>query len=182
MSVCPVPSHPDHNDHHDHHDRGDHEEVGSDMRKLKVVHEKFGGCLISYNLQIACVRKLEVIKTELITMNEWISNVGRKLFRQIKSIRRKMEECWSLVPLVTHCPRSGSRSLWRPITSTVTDAVSSLVRLLCKMYVLSSFARDTPWHPLQDVHLARLWNLHEPSVKSPVLGIVGDKKWSLFLD
>ena len=44
-----------------------------------------------------------------------------------------MEECWSLVPLVTHCPRSDSRSLWRPITSTVTDAVTSLVRLLSQI-------------------------------------------------
>ena len=63
-----------------------------------------------------------------------------------------MEECWSLVPLVTHCPRSGSRSLWRPITSTVTDAVSSLVRLLCKMYTLSVF--------LQDIHLVSLCKMY----------------------
>ena len=30
-------------------------------RKLEVVHKEVGGCLISYNLQIACVGKLEVI-------------------------------------------------------------------------------------------------------------------------
>ena len=29
--------------------------------KLEVVHKKTGGCLISYNLQLACVKKLEVI-------------------------------------------------------------------------------------------------------------------------
>ena len=49
---CPV---------HDHHDCGDHEEVGSYMMKLEVVHKEVGGCLISYNLRLACVRKLEVI-------------------------------------------------------------------------------------------------------------------------
>ena len=31
------------------------------MRKLEVVHKEVGGCPISYNLQHACVRKLEVI-------------------------------------------------------------------------------------------------------------------------
>ena len=31
------------------------------VRKLKVVHKQVGGCLISYNLQLACVRELEVI-------------------------------------------------------------------------------------------------------------------------
>ena len=29
-------------------------------RKLEIVHKEVGGCLISYNLQLACVRKLEV--------------------------------------------------------------------------------------------------------------------------
>ena len=52
---------PDHYDHGDHDDHGNHEEVGSYMRKLEVVHKEVGGCLISYNLQLACVRKLEVI-------------------------------------------------------------------------------------------------------------------------
>ena len=48
----------------DHHDLGNHdddEEVGSYKRKLEVVHKEVGGCLISYNLQLACVRKFEVI-------------------------------------------------------------------------------------------------------------------------
>ena len=31
------------------------------MRKLEVVHKEVGGCLVSYNLQPACVRGLEVI-------------------------------------------------------------------------------------------------------------------------
>ena len=30
-------------------------------RLLEVVHKQVGGCLISYNLQLACVRKLEFI-------------------------------------------------------------------------------------------------------------------------
>ena len=30
-------------------------------RKLEVVHKEIGGCLISYNLQLACIAKLEVI-------------------------------------------------------------------------------------------------------------------------
>ena len=32
-----------------------------DTRKLEVAHKEVGGCLISYNLQLARVRKLEVI-------------------------------------------------------------------------------------------------------------------------
>ena len=36
-------------------------EVAGYMRKLEVVHKEVGGCLISYILQLACVRKLEVI-------------------------------------------------------------------------------------------------------------------------
>ena len=64
------PDHHDHyeyHDHHDHHDHcnhddhGEHEEVGGYKGKLEIVHKEFGGCLISYNLQLACVRKLEVI-------------------------------------------------------------------------------------------------------------------------
>ena len=31
------------------------------MRKFEVVHKEVGGFLISYNLQLNCVRKLEVI-------------------------------------------------------------------------------------------------------------------------
>ena len=30
------------------------------IMNLQVVHKEVGGCLISYNLQLACVRKLEV--------------------------------------------------------------------------------------------------------------------------
>ena len=30
------------------------------IMNLEVVHKEVGGCLISYNLQLACVRKLEV--------------------------------------------------------------------------------------------------------------------------
>ena len=41
----PVPSHPVPRPvQHDHHDRGDHEEVGSYMRKLEIVHKEVGGC------------------------------------------------------------------------------------------------------------------------------------------
>ena len=31
------------------------------VRKLEVVHKEIGSCMISYNLQLACVRKLEVL-------------------------------------------------------------------------------------------------------------------------
>ena len=31
------------------------------VRKSEFVHKQVGGCLISYNLQLACVKKLEVI-------------------------------------------------------------------------------------------------------------------------
>ena len=53
--------HGKHDAHADHDDHGDHEEIGGYMKKLEVVHKEVGGCLISYNLQLACVRKLEVI-------------------------------------------------------------------------------------------------------------------------
>ena len=44
-------------------DHGDREEFGGHMKKLEVVHvhKEVGGCLISYNLQLACIRKLKVI-------------------------------------------------------------------------------------------------------------------------
>ena len=35
------------------------------MRKLEVIHKEVGGCLISYNLRLASVRKLEVILPDL---------------------------------------------------------------------------------------------------------------------
>ena len=37
-----------------------HEHFGGYTRKLEVVHKEVGGCLIPYNLQLACVRKYEV--------------------------------------------------------------------------------------------------------------------------
>ena len=61
---CPVlfcHDHCNHDDQGDHDVHGDHEEVGGWKRKLEVVHKEVGGCLISYNLQLACIRKLEVI-------------------------------------------------------------------------------------------------------------------------
>ena len=44
-------------------DHGDREEFGGHMKKLEVVHvhKEVGGCLISYNLQLACIRNLEAI-------------------------------------------------------------------------------------------------------------------------
>ena len=38
--------------------------VGGYMRRLEIVQKEVGGCLISYNLQLACVRKLEVIRPD----------------------------------------------------------------------------------------------------------------------
>ena len=35
--------------------------VGNDMRISEVVHTQVGGCLISFNLQLSCVRILEVV-------------------------------------------------------------------------------------------------------------------------
>ena len=52
---CPVLSCDDHHVYHDHHDHGNQEEVGG-------IYEEVRGCLISYNLQLACVSKLEVIR------------------------------------------------------------------------------------------------------------------------
>ena len=31
------------------------------VRKLEALHKLVGGCLISFDLQLACVRKLEVV-------------------------------------------------------------------------------------------------------------------------
>ena len=50
-------NHHDYYDHGDHDDHGDHEEVGSYIRKLEVVHKEVGGCLISYNFQLASYDK-----------------------------------------------------------------------------------------------------------------------------
>ena len=89
-----------HHDHHDHHDRGDYEEVGSYMTKLKVVHKEVGGCLISYNLQLACVKMLEVIWPDahchvnrlnwqsLVTqsVSQSVRYVGIELLRQLKIV------------------------------------------------------------------------------------------------
>ena len=47
------------------------------MRKLEVVHKEVWGCLISYNLQVACVRKLEVIWPDarsLLRRSLWMMN------------------------------------------------------------------------------------------------------------
>ena len=56
-----------HGDHYDHEDPDDHEDhLGHDEQfdhcicKLEVIHKEVGGCLTSYNLQLACVSKLEV--------------------------------------------------------------------------------------------------------------------------
>ena len=69
------------------------------MKKLEAVRKEVGGCLISYNLQHACVRKLEVIwpdacallrrslwmmNAELLT--QWVTYVGIELLWQLKII------------------------------------------------------------------------------------------------
>ena len=98
---CPVLSCPDHHDHyvhHDHHDFGDNddhgnqEEVGGYVRKLKVVHKEVGGCLIRYNLQLACEGKLEIIcialnDESLIThsVTQYVRYVGKELLWQLKT-------------------------------------------------------------------------------------------------
>ena len=35
------------------------------MKKLEIVQKEVGGCLISYNVRLACVRKLEVIWSDV---------------------------------------------------------------------------------------------------------------------
>ena len=59
---------PDHHDHYEYHDLTIMTTMTiatmmsmATMRKLEVVHKKVGGCLISFNLQLASVRKLEAI-------------------------------------------------------------------------------------------------------------------------
>ena len=47
------------------------------VRKLEAVHKEVGGCLISYNLQLACLTKLEVIWPDarpLLRRSFWIDN------------------------------------------------------------------------------------------------------------
>ena len=58
---CTVLSCPVQRDRGDHDEHGNNEEVGSYMRKLEVAHKEVEGYLISYNLRLACERKLEVI-------------------------------------------------------------------------------------------------------------------------
>ena len=38
------------------------------MKKFEVVQKEVGGCLISYNLQLDCVKKLEVICPDARTL------------------------------------------------------------------------------------------------------------------
>ena len=53
------------------------------LRELEVVHKQIGGCLISYNLRLACLRKLEVVHKKvrgyLISDNILNSSCTRKL-------------------------------------------------------------------------------------------------------
>ena len=62
--MCTTPdSHDDHLDHDDHLEDDDHLDHNELMtikfvRKFEVVHKEARRCLISYNLQLACVRKL----------------------------------------------------------------------------------------------------------------------------
>ena len=71
FNVSFVPSFPDHHDDHDedddhsdhdeHDNHGDQEEVEGYVRRLEVIHKEVRGCLISYILELACIKKLEVI-------------------------------------------------------------------------------------------------------------------------
>ena len=54
--------HLDYDDYLEDDDHLDHDELMIKfVRKLEVVHKEVLGCLISYNLKLACLRKLEVI-------------------------------------------------------------------------------------------------------------------------
>ena len=64
-----------------------HKQFGAYMRKLEALNKEVGGCLIWYNLQLACVRQLEVIWPDartlphrslwIIIINEWLSPIWR---------------------------------------------------------------------------------------------------------
>ena len=71
------------------------------LRKLEVERKEVGGCLVSYNLQLAYSRKLEVIWPDRPApalprwslwmmngelMNEWMTNVGIELLRHLNNI------------------------------------------------------------------------------------------------
>ena len=65
------------------------------IRKLEVVHKNIGGCLISYNLQLACVRgwrlsdqmhaHCRVDCSEWWIINQWFPYEGIELLWQLKS-------------------------------------------------------------------------------------------------
>ena len=74
------------------------------MRKLEVVHKKVGGCLISFNLQLASVRKFEAIWPDARTlpgqslwmmnhewMTQWVPCVGIELLWQLKTWKYPIE-------------------------------------------------------------------------------------------
>ena len=61
-----------------------------------TLHKKVGGCLISYNLQFACVRKLEVIWPDVrnaatIALNgpnyEWMNDILQRLWTHLGRFR-----------------------------------------------------------------------------------------------
>ena len=76
--------------------------VGNDMRISEVVHTQVGGCLISFNLQLNCVRILEVVwqtvhalRNDTHDYHDLITHSGKRkvkeLLGQPKSVQRK---CW----------------------------------------------------------------------------------------
>ena len=76
--------------------------VGNDMRISEVVHTQVGGCLISFNLRLSCVRILEVVwqtvhalRNDNHDYHDLITHSGKRkgkeLLGQPKSVQRK---CW----------------------------------------------------------------------------------------
>ena len=56
-----------------------HKQFEGFIRKLEVVHKQVGVCLISYNLQLACVRKKRALVASIalngtMVINHWLGS------------------------------------------------------------------------------------------------------------
>ena len=71
------------------------------VKKLEVVHKRVGGCLISYNLLVACVRKLEENWPDRSTL-QYVGDWQRQTMLRLKSdknIPHKLIYCfiWKVI-------------------------------------------------------------------------------------
>ena len=135
------------------------------MSKLEVVHKEVGGCLISYNIQLACVKKLEVIwpvacslprrslKLIIITHSRWgiLFMSGVSFFQDYsrKLYKSEMEGCPYIVKTTliwssSSTPESPSRLSLPPPTHLINDCRKILHAIPKVLYGSSKSPESAP--------------------------------------